>query len=71
VIEKLDGDVGDMGDFLGPGAMDQLLLSVVHTCWTTLPPDRRTLDELETEMRRHLDRAFRNMREDEERLKRE
>ena len=69
MFEKLDGDSEKMAHLLGPAAVDQLLLNTVEMCWIALPPDSRSLDELEKEMRHLLDRAFRNMREDEHRRK--
>lgn len=53
---------------MGPGAIDQNLRQAVQFCWMTLPPERRTLDTLEKEVRFLVDRIFREMREDAARL---
>jgi hypothetical protein len=49
---------------MGPAAADQSLRQAVQMCWMTLPPERRTLDALEKEVRFLIDRIFRDMRED-------
>lgn len=63
-------DTQKMAEALGPGAIDRQLREAIAFCWMALPPKRKTIDEVEKEMRRLLDRAFRDMRED-ERLKQE
>jgi hypothetical protein len=49
---------------LGPGQVDQMFRQAIQLCWMALPEDRRTLDELERQIRRMMDRAFKDMRED-------
>jgi hypothetical protein len=53
---------------LGPGHVDNSVRQAIQLCWMMLPPERKTLDALEQEFRRLLDRAFRDMREDEKNL---
>jgi hypothetical protein len=54
----------DMGRFFGPQQIDQMVRQAVHTCWSVLPPERRTVQNVETEVRRIVERALKDMRED-------
>ena len=67
-VEKMDE--GKFKEMFGPGMVDQMLRNAIQMVWVTLPKKRKKLDELEKEVRRLVDRALRDMREDEERLKR-
>jgi len=49
---------------MGPGAADKAVRDAIQLCWMTLPKDRRSLPELEATVRRLVDRAFRDMQED-------
>ena len=60
-------DPEKLAGFFGPGAVNQQLLQVIQTCWLLMPPEKQTLDHVEQEIRRLVDRAFRDMREDEKR----
>lgn len=53
-----------------PGAADSAMRQVAAMCWMDLPKEDRSLDALEAEMRRLLERVVANMREDEDRKKR-
>jgi hypothetical protein len=57
-------DQEKMRALLGPGHVSQIVHQAIQSCWMMLPQDRRTIDHLETEVRRLVDRAFRDMRED-------
>jgi hypothetical protein len=46
--------------------VDEVLRNAIHICWMMLPPDRKTVENLEKEMRRLLDRALQDLREDAE-----
>jgi hypothetical protein len=60
-----DPDAYDkMRRFFGPGQVDQMIRQAIHVCWVSLPDDRKTLDELEKQFRRMVDRAFKDFRED-------
>ena len=50
---------------LGPGAADNHLRQAVQFCWMCLPEGSRTLEGLERDVRRRIDRIFREMHEDE------
>jgi hypothetical protein len=58
-------DPNRIAETLGPGAIDRQLRQTIGFCWLMLPPSRRSVDELEAEVRRLVDRAFRDIREDE------
>jgi len=53
-----------MADIFGPGQVDQTIRQGIHFCWMALPKDRRNLEELERQVRRIVDRALRDFRED-------
>jgi hypothetical protein len=57
-------DVRKMRNMFGPGQVDQMIRSAIQTCWMMLPENRRTLEEVESEVRRIFERALKNMRED-------
>ena len=63
-------DAGDedslekMRDMFGPAQIDQQVRQAIHFCWMGLPKDKRNVDELERQIRRLVDRAFRDLRED-------
>lgn len=65
MFESNDPDaVNRMRDMFGPGQLDQQIRQAIHLGWMMLPADRKTLDELEKQVRRVLDRAFKDLRED-------
>jgi hypothetical protein len=41
-----------------------MLRQAVQLCWMALPKERRNADELERQMRRLIDRALKDFRED-------
>jgi hypothetical protein len=53
-----------MADFFGPGQVDTTVRQAIHFCWMALPKDRKTVDEVELQLRRIMDRAIRDFRED-------
>ncbi len=53
-----------MQAMLGPQQVDQQIRQAIQFCWMALPPDKQNVDAVETEIRRILDRAIRDMRED-------
>ena len=53
-----------MADFFGPGQVDQTVRQAVHLCWMALPRERKNADELEKQVRRIVDRALKDFRED-------
>jgi hypothetical protein len=55
-----------MADFFGPAQIDQSIRQAVQFCWMALPKERRTPEELEKQVRRLVDRALKDFREDRE-----
>ena len=60
----------NMADVFGPGQIDQMIRQGIHFCWMALPKDRKNADELETQIRRIVDRALKDFREDQEQFSR-
>jgi hypothetical protein len=48
----------------GPGQVDQSVRQAIQTCWMMLPDGGKTVDELEKQFRRIVDRAIEDLRED-------
>lgn len=48
----------------GPGQVDQAIRQAIQMCWMMLPPEKKTPDELEANIRRIVDRAIQNFRDD-------
>ncbi len=59
-------DEHDMGAMFGPGHVDQTIRQAIQVCWMALPKEKRTVDEVERQMRRLVDRAINDFREDDE-----
>lgn len=60
-----DDDAMDkMRDMFGPTQVDQQIRQAIHFCWMGLPKDKRNVDELERQIRRLVDRALSDVRED-------
>ena len=55
-----------MRQMFGPDHADQMLRQAIHFGWMMLPEKRKTVDELEKQMRRLMDRALKDLREDAE-----
>jgi hypothetical protein len=55
-----------MRSMFGPGQVDQGVRQAIQMCWMMLPEGGRTVDELERQFRRIVDRAIRDLREDAE-----
>ncbi len=53
-----------MREMFGPGHVDQVVRSAIQACWMALPAERRTVDEVEKEIRRLMERAISNLHED-------
>ena len=54
----------EMSEMFGPGHVDQCVRQAISSCWMALPKERRSVDEVEKEVRRLVDRALANLRED-------
>ena len=66
--EKFDpNDPEQAGRFramFGPHQVDQLIRQAIQFCWMGLANDKRNVDEVEKQIRRIVDRALRDLRED-------
>lgn len=59
-----DESLDKMRDLFGPVHIDQLIRQAIQACWMLLPRGKRNVDETERHIRRMVDRAFKDMRED-------
>ena len=62
--ESFEKNFDKMREMFGPAQIDQQIRQAIHFCWMSLPKDKRNVDELERQIRRFVDRAFRDIRED-------
>ena len=53
-----------MQKFFGPTQIDHFIRQAIQFCWMALPKEKRNVDELERQIRRLVDRALRDVRED-------
>lgn len=69
-MEKFDAKdpeaMNRMQALFGPLQVDQQIRQAIQFCWMAMPPDKQTADEVEKQIRRMVDRAFRDLREDSE-----
>lgn len=67
-MAAFSGDDPDRADkmraMFGPGQVDQTVRQAIQLCWHMLPKEGKTLDELERQFRRIVDRAIRDLRDD-------
>lgn len=68
LVEHFDAKDPDHGArfraFFGPQMIDQHVRQAISACWMALPRDRRNVDEVEKQIRRLLDRALGDFRDD-------
>ena len=57
-------DMSRMMAMFGPGQVDSSIRQAIQMCWMMLPADKKTPYELEATIRRIVDRAIENFRED-------
>jgi hypothetical protein len=55
-----------MASFFGPAHVDHTIRQALQHCWMALPKNRRTPEELERQVRRIVERALKDFREDSE-----
>jgi hypothetical protein len=53
-------------EFMGPGMADHMIRQTLRLVWMTLPAEKKTVEELERVVRRLLDRALEDLREDQD-----
>ncbi len=67
VFNKINPDDAEgMAKIMGPGVIDTMLREAMRFCWTMIPADRRTIANLEGEIRRLVERALKDLKEDAE-----
>ena len=52
----------------GPAQIDQQIRQAMQFCWMGLPQERRSVEEVEAQIRRIVERALRDFREDRQAL---
>ena len=62
--EGSDGEHPDLGQFFGPGHVDQAVRQSIQACWMALPKSKRTVEEVEMQIRRLVERALKDLAED-------
>jgi hypothetical protein len=69
-MEEFDANDPDakkrMRAFFSPQQVDQQIRQAISFCWMALPPDQQNVEEVEKQIRRLVDRALRDLREDAE-----
>ena len=55
-----------MAEMFGPAQIDQMIRNGIQFCWMALPKNRKNQEELEKQIRRIVDRALKDFREDRE-----
>jgi hypothetical protein len=53
-----------MRDFMGPHQIDHQIRQAIQFLWMVMPKEKRNVDEIERQVRRIVDRALRDLRED-------
>ena len=53
-----------MRAMFGPNQVDQHVRQAIQLCWMMLPENAKTVDELEKQFRRIVDRAIKDLRDD-------
>ncbi|MEM6551415.1 MAG: hypothetical protein AAF750_04725 [Planctomycetota bacterium] len=51
---------------MGPGQIDTLVRNALQNLWMVLPREKQNVEDVEREFRRLVDRALRDLREDDE-----
>jgi hypothetical protein len=65
VFANDDPESGDrMRAFMGPGQVDQQIRQAIQFAWLSLPDDKRTVAEVERVVRKIVDRALKDLRDD-------
>lgn len=60
VNEKMRG----MMHMMGPQVIDQEIRQAISLCWTMLPEGKKNVANVETEIRRVVERALKDLRDD-------
>lgn len=57
-------DMARMREFFSPQQVDSQIRQAIQFCWMALPPDQKSVEEVEKQIRRIVERALRDLRED-------
>ena len=64
-FDRIDtGDSEGMANPFGPGATDAMVRQAIQTCWMSMSEEKRTVEHVEAEIRRLVERALKDLRED-------
>ena len=61
-----EGAPDKMRDFMGPMFVDQQIRHAISHCWMIAPPEKKNVPAVEEEIRRIVERALKDLREDAE-----
>lgn len=61
---RTPADEDAMREMFGPQQIDQMVRQAISPCWMGLPKEKRTVEEVDSQIRRIVDRALRDMHED-------
>ena len=67
MMERIDPSNPELSEAfreMAATSIDASIRQAINMCWTALPKERRNADEVEKQIRRIMDRAIRNLRED-------
>jgi hypothetical protein len=53
-----------MRELFSPQQVDHQIRQAIQFCWMSLPPEQQNVEEVEKQIRRIVDRALRDLRED-------
>jgi hypothetical protein len=66
-LDPNDPDAGKkLRAFFSPQQVDHQIRQAIQFCWMALPPEQQNVDGVEKQIRRLVDRALRDLREDAE-----
>ena len=68
VYEKFDPNNAEsakrMRALFSPQQVDQQIRQAIQFCWMALPPEKQNVAEVESQIRRIVDRALKDLRDD-------
>jgi hypothetical protein len=66
VTDKTLSEAGaeKLQEFMGPQMVDQEIRRAISWCWMVLPEGQKTVEAVEREIRRLVDRALKDLKED-------
>ena len=57
-------DEGQWREMFGPGQPDSMIRQAIQYCWMMLPKEKKTVKDVESLVRKLMERALQNFRED-------